>query len=203
MSYKFVGKRIFDLLLIAVVFLPFIVMAGLVCSVSVFVFKGKLFFLQERLGYQDKVFRLYKFSTLLPEREGDRLLSIPERQTAWGKLLRDYSLDELPQLLNILKGEMSFIGPRPLLPEYKEIYTPQEAIRHTVKPGLTGLAQVRGRNSLKWKEKMAFDQQYVASLSFALDLRIVLETIVVVCKGQSVNYGEVPERDKALQWLKN
>ena len=203
MRYKIVGKRLFDLLLIAVALLPFVVMSIMICSVSIFLFKGSVFFFQERLGYRNKVFRLFKFATLLPEKDGDKVLSIQERQTSWGKFLRDYSLDELPQLLNILKGEMSFVGPRPLLPEYKNMYTPEEAIRHTVKPGLTGLAQVRGRNSLTWNEKMGYDQQYVASLSLEQDLRILIETVAVVCKGQAVNYGKKPEVKNGLNWSKS
>lgn len=106
--------------------------------------------------------------------------------------MRDYSLDELPQLLNILKGDMSFVGPRPLLPEYESLYSPAEARRHQVKPGLTGLAQVKGRNALSWHEKMQFDQQYVEAFGFRQDLVIMGKTLGVILRGQEINYGTVP-----------
>lgn len=193
MMYRKKGKRFLDLLLALLAIIPFSGFILVIAIVSVVVFKGKAFFLHERLGYRNRVFYLYKFATLLPEKADGKILSLSERQNAWGKFLRDYSLDELLQIINILKGEMSFVGPRPLLPEYKELYTPQEAIRHEVKPGLTGLAQVKGRNSLNWHEKMRYDQQYVAKMSFFQDVQILLKTISVVLKGQSVNFGKGPE----------
>lgn len=129
----------------------------------------------------------------MPEEERDGVrLSDGERQTAWGKFLRDYSLDELPQLFNILRGDMSWVGPRPLLMEYLPLYTAQEARRHLVKPGLTGLAQVNGRNEISWDEKMYYDQQYVATLGFWLDVQIFGRTIASIWGGQRVNFGSKP-----------
>ncbi len=202
--YTKTGKRVLDLMLAVLMLLPFAAISVVICIISLLVFKGKIFFFQERLGYRNKVFRLFKFATLLPEEQDGKIRTIAERQTAWGDFLRDYSLDELPQLINILKGEMSFVGPRPLLPEYKNLYTPREAVRHEVKPGLTGLAQVNGRNSLSWNEKMQYDQQYVANLCFVSDLEILLKTAGVVLEGQAVSFGKGPEKKlKELKWRKS
>ncbi|MDO4284877.1 MAG: sugar transferase [Eubacteriales bacterium] len=140
-----------------------------------------VFFGQERPGYQEKIFRLHKFRTMTDARdENGKLLPDRERLTKFGRLLRRTSLDELPELVNILKGEMSFIGPRPLLPEYLPYYTQEERLRHTVRPGLTGLAQASGRNLVNWDRRLAYDVEYVKGLSFAMDCRVIVKTVQTV-----------------------
>lgn len=202
MWYRFYGKRLFDLVLLSGMLIPSFFIAVPVMLVSAIEFRGKVFFKQKRLGYRNQVFTIFKFVSLLPENvTGKERIQPDERQTTWGKFLRDYSFDELPQLLNILKGEMSFIGPRPLLPEYRNLYSPGEAKRHEVRPGLSGLAQVSGRNELSWEEKMACDQHYIACLSFKLDMKILFSTFSVIIKGQQVNYGR-ESKPASLKWLK-
>lgn len=200
--YRNFGKRMLDLALLLVLLVPASFILLPVLLMSSFVFRNQLFFFQKRLGYQNSVFTIYKLATLLPETKSGRHQSLEERQTAWGNFLRDYSLDELPQLLNIIKGEMSFVGPRPLLPEYLPLYTAQEAQRHAVKPGLSGLAQVMGRNALSWKQKMHYDLRYVESMSFSQDFNILFKTAKVVIKGQQINYGQAPELLADLKWEK-
>lgn len=185
---------------LAILLLPLFVALGLVVAlISLPIFRSRLFFSQQRLGYHHKIFRIYKFTTLLPEKVNGCTRTPDERQTPWGRFMRDYSLDELPQLLNILKGNMSFVGPRPLLPEYESLYSPTEARRHQVKPGLTGLAQVNGRNALSWDKKMRFDQQYVDDFSFRQDLVIIYKTLRVILRGQEVNYGTAPAQPAVYQ----
>lgn len=190
-SYRY-WKRLLDICIAILLLLPFLALGTGLALVSLWAFRGQVFFRQKRLGYHNRIFTIYKFATLLPEQLHGRTLAMETRQTAWGKFMRDYSLDELPQLLNILKGDMSFIGPRPLLPEYEAIYSPAEARRHLVKPGLSGLAQVNGRNALDWNQKMFFDQQYVTNISFLLDMKILWKTMRVVWTGQEINFGACP-----------
>lgn len=195
MKYYPLGKRFLDVLLCLLV-TPLVLPMGLfIAFVSAVVFKQQIIYSHLRPGLKAKPFVFYKFSTLLPEEERNGIvLSDGERQNAWGKFLRDYSLDELPQILNILKGDMSWVGPRPLLMEYLPLYSPQEARRHLVKPGLTGLAQVNGRNEISWDEKMFYDQQYVAQPGFLLDMHIITKTIVSVWAGQRINFGSKPRQ---------
>lgn len=149
-----------------------------------------VFFRQERPGRSGRPFAVYKFRTMSDARGPDgRLLPDDERLTAIGRFVRESSLDELPQLLNVLKGEMSLVGPRPLLMRYLERYSPEQARRHEVKPGITGLAQVRGRNSLTWEEKFAYDVQYVDEWSLWLDLEILFETVMNVVKREGISAG--------------
>ena len=153
--------------------------------------KGSVFFTQQRPGIGAEPFTLIKFCTMTNERDlQGNLLPDAERLTAFGSFLRKTSLDELPQLINILKGDMSFVGPRPLLMEYLPMYTEAQTQRHNVKPGITGLAQVKGRNLLNWSEKFAYDKEYAENVSFALDLKIVLLTVAQVVKGSGVNQAE-------------
>ena len=144
-------------------------------------------FVQERIGLRERPFRLYKFRTMTDARdaEGD-LLPDEKRLTKFGRWLRRTSLDELPELWNVFRGEMSFVGPRPLLTDYLPLYSPQEARRHAVKPGLTGLAQVNGRNTLSWDQKFALDRQYVDQLSLRLDLLILCKTVVCVARRKGI-----------------
>lgn len=140
-------------------------------------------FTQERPGKDEKIFKLYKFRSMTDERdERGELLPDEVRLTSFGKLLRASSLDELPELFNILKGDMSLIGPRPLLVRYLPYYKPEERHRHDVRPGLTGLAQVNGRNALGWEERFAFDLEYVEHLTFGMDLKIIGMTVGKVLK---------------------
>ena len=148
---------------------------------------GALFF-QERPGKDGKIFKVVKFKTMTDERdENGNLLSDEERLTKVGKFVRSTSLDELPQLLNILKGDMSFIGPRPLLPEYLPLYSPEQARRHNVRPGLSGWAQVNGRNSISWKQRFEYDVWYVDNISFKLDLKIFFLSIKKAFVREGIN----------------
>lgn len=152
--------------------------------------RGNPFFTQARGGYRNRVFQVIKLRTMTSRSDAaGNLLPDHERLTRVGRLVRRSSLDELPQLINVLKGEMSFIGPRPFLAEYLTIYTPEERRRHDVKPGITGLAQVNGRNALTWKEKFRLDVRYVEEASFLLDLRILFSTIVKILRGADVDPG--------------
>lgn len=144
-------------------------------------------FTQERPGKDEKIFKLYKFRSMTDERdEKGELLPDEVRLTAFGEKLRGTSLDELPELFNILKGDMSLIGPRPLLVGYLPYYTKREQLRHSVRPGLTGLAQVSGRNFIAWDDRLAKDVEYVENLSLLLDLKILLKTVMVVFMKENV-----------------
>ncbi|MHA6513696.1 sugar transferase [Tessaracoccus sp. Z1128] len=141
-------------------------------------------FHQERPGRNGRLFKMVKFRTML-EPTAD-LVTDEQRLTRFGKLLRSTSLDELPELWNVLKGDMSLVGPRPLLPSYLPLYTPRQARRHEVRPGITGLAQVRGRNASSWGERLAWDVTYVDQRSLVLDLRVLVETVAVVLRRDGV-----------------
>ncbi|MCY7294389.1 sugar transferase [Alteromonas sp. a30] len=160
----------------------------LAAIVLMFSLKGNPFFVQQRPGLKGKPFNLIKFRTMnnLTNEVGE-LLPDNVRLTSAGKIIRSLSIDELPQLLNVIKGEMSFIGPRPLLMEYLPLYSETERHRHDVKPGITGWAQVNGRNSLAWKQKFKLDLYYVQNVSFRFDVKIALLTILKVLKREGVN----------------
>lgn len=144
-------------------------------------------FTQDRPGKDEKVFKLCKFRTMTDERdENGELLPDADRLTDFGSFLRSTSLDELPELLNILKGDMALVGPRPLLVQYLPYYTEEEKHRHDVRPGLTGLAQVNGRNLVKWDQRLAYDVRYVNKITFIGDVKIILKTIVKVLKTEDV-----------------
>ncbi len=152
--------------------------------------KGNVWFLQERPGKDGKIFKVIKFKTMTDERDAQgNLLPDDKRLTAVGKFVRKTSLDELPQMINVLKGDMSIVGPRPLLVEYLPLYNQQQKRRHEVKPGITGWAQVNGRNTLDWPERFACDVWYVDHISFALDIKILFLTIVKVFKAEGVSSG--------------
>lgn len=139
------------------------------------------FFLQERPGKNGKIFKVVKFKSMTDERDADgNLLPNEQRITKVGKFIRSTSIDELPQLWNVLKGDMSLIGPRPLLPRYLPWYTEREQTRHSVRPGITGLAQVNGRNNLSWDQKLEYDVKYVENLNFANDFKILITTVINV-----------------------
>lgn len=146
------------------------------------------FFLQERPGLHGKIFKIIKYKTMTDERDAEgNLLPDKDRITAVGKFVRKTSIDELPQLINVLKGDMALIGPRPLLPEYLPYYTERERLRHTVRPGISGWAQVNGRNNVTWDQKLELDAYYVEHLSFLMDLRVLLTTVKNVLGGKDVN----------------
>lgn len=146
-----------------------------------------VFFTQDRPGKEEKIFKLYKFRTMTDKRGNDgELLPDAERLTKFGSVLRSTSLDELPELLNIVKGDMSIVGPRPLLTRYLPYYTEEEKHRHDVRPGLSGLAQVNGRNLVKWDQRLAYDIKYVNRITFLGDLKIVIQTIGKVLKHDDI-----------------
>ncbi len=176
--------RTFALILI-LLFMPFLV----ITATLIFLSMGRpLFFVQARPGYREKIFNIIKFRTMtdVTDSEGN-LLSDEQRLKGVGKLIRSLSLDELPQLFNVLKGDMSFVGPRPLLIEYLPLYNDIQKKRHNVKPGITGWAQVNGRNAISWQEKFELDVWYVEHQSFWLDLKILLLTVYKVFKREGVS----------------
>ncbi|MCC6932729.1 MAG: sugar transferase [Deltaproteobacteria bacterium] len=177
MTYRLLGKRLLDFivaLLVFVLLLPLLLIIALIVWLDLGL---PVLFSQRRIGLNEKSFVLYKFRTMhVAPKNSDQSPGI----SAIGQILRVSGLDELPQLFNIIKGDMSFVGPRPLLPEYLPLYNDEQKKRHLVCPGLTGLAQVSGRNSLTWPQKFAFDVQYVANLSLRLDFIILLKTFALV-----------------------
>lgn len=146
--------------------------------------RGKVFFTQARPGKDGKIFKVIKFKSMTDEKDADgNLLPNEQRITKVGRFVRKTSIDELPQLFNVLKGDMALIGPRPLLPEYMPYYTEREQLRHTVRPGITGWAQVNGRNSVKWDDRLELDAYYVENLSLGMDIKIIFTTIKnVLCR---------------------
>ena len=146
------------------------------------------FFRQERPGKNAKIFKVVKFKTMTDERGTDgKLLPDADRLTKVGRIVRSTSLDELPQLWNVLKGDMSLIGPRPLMVKYLPLYSPEQARRHEVRPGITGWAQINGRNNISWQKKFEYDVWYIDNLSFSLDCKIILETIKKVVRRSDIN----------------
>lgn len=186
--YKNLIKRPMDLILslIAIVLLsPFLLILALLVSFKL----GKpVIFVQKRPGLNEKIFNMYKFRTMTnAKNDNGELLNDAERLTSFGKFLRATSLDELPELFNILKGDMSIVGPRPLLVQYLTLYNNNQKRRHDVRPGLTGLAQVNGRNAISWEDKFNFDVEYVDNVSFKNDIRIILKTIGKVFIKEGIN----------------
>jgi sugar transferase EpsL len=193
------GKRIFDFsVAIILTFLIFPIILFLCILVKMFI-GSPIIFKQCRPGLHEKNFYLYKFRTMVDKYDTNgTLLSDDQRLTTFGKWLRSLSLDELPELINILKGEMSLVGPRPLLVEYLPYYNEQQRLRHTVKPGLTGWAQIHGRNALSWNEKFKLDLWYVNNVSFFLDLKIIFLTVYKIIKREGIHaegYATMPRFD--------
>jgi len=200
-------KRLFDLtmsIFLIIVLSPVIILTGLL----VLVFTGRpVLFRQVRPGYKGRPFTIYKFRTMTDDidEEGPQLTD-EERMTGVGRFLRKFSLDELPQLFNVLKGDLSFVGPRPLLMEYIPLYTPEQARRHDVRPGITGLAQVKGRNAITWEERFDLDIWYVDHWNFLLDMKILAETVSTVISREGISAegcatmpkftGSKPDREK-------
>ena len=163
--------------------------------------KGKAFFMQDRPGKNGKIFKIIKFKTMNDNKDAlGNLLPDADRLTFFGSIVRKTSIDELPQLFNVLKGDMSLIGPRPLLPEYLPHYTERQKIRHHIKPGITGWAQINGRNAIEWNKKLEFDVWYVENLSFILDLQIMFLTLRKVINLEGIN---TPESVKSFIYKEN
>ena len=184
-------KRFFDFL-IASILLVILSPLFLIISLAVYVDVGKpIFFAQKRPGLSEKIFKLYKFRTMKDEFDEDGLqLDDMKRITSLGKILRETSLDELPSLINVFKGDMSLVGPRPLLIEYLELYDVEQAKRHNVRPGITGWAQINGRNRISWEEKFKLDVWYVSNHSLFLDLKIILKTFLKVFIKDGINLSD-------------
>ncbi|HEB9356382.1 TPA: undecaprenyl phosphate N,N'-diacetylbacillosamine 1-phosphate transferase [Campylobacter coli] len=180
-------KRILDFVLalfLLALFSPLILITALLLKIT----QGSVIFTQNRPGLNEKIFKIYKFKTMSDERdEKGELLSDELRLKAFGKIVRSLSLDELLQLFNVLKGDMSFVGPRPLLVEYLPLYNEEQKLRHKVRPGITGWAQVNGRNAISWQKKFELDVYYVKNISFLLDLKIMFLTALKVLKRSGVS----------------
>jgi lipopolysaccharide/colanic/teichoic acid biosynthesis glycosyltransferase len=179
-----------------VAFSPLLLLLALILS---FLNKGKPFFFQERPGKDGKIFKIIKFKTMTDTRNSEgKLLPDAERLTTFGRYLRRMSIDELPQLINVLKGEMSLIGPRPLLPEYLPLYNEYQARRHEVRPGIIGWAQINGRNSLSWDERFKMDVWYVDNISLKLDLQIFAYAVMKVLKQEGINSPDCDTMERFL-----
>ncbi|MBL0686848.1 MAG: sugar transferase [Sulfurospirillum sp.] len=181
-------KRVFDVLLASIsiiIFLPFFIIVSVVILIKM---GTPILFFQKRVGLDGKIFKIYKFRTMTNEKnENGELLLDEQRLLSNGKFIRSTSLDELPQLFNILKGEMSFVGPRPLLEEYLPLYSIEQKRRHNVKPGVTGWAQINGRNAISWRKRFEYDMWYVENQSFWLDIKILFLTILKIIKRSDIS----------------
>ena len=190
-------KRFFDLtlaLVLIIILLPIYLFVGFFIWITM----GRpIVFCQKRPGYKEKIFGIYKFRTMDEQKdESGELLPDYQRLTRVGKFLRKTSLDELPQLFNVLKGEMSFVGPRPLLIEYLKLYNSEQKKRHNVLPGITGWAQVNGRNAISWEEKFHYDVWYVEHRSFGLDMKILFLTFAKVFRQKDINATDTIPMEK-------
>ena len=185
--YRNFFKRVFDfvlslmaLIILSPVFIVLIILGAIIM-------RGNPFFFQDRPGKDEKIFKLIKFRSMSNKKDKDgNLLPDEKRITSYGEFIRKTSLDELPELLNILKGDMAIVGPRPLLVKYLPYYTEEERLRHTVRPGLTGLAQINGRNNLDWDPRLALDVEYVKNLSLINDIKIIFKTVFKVFKREDI-----------------
>lgn len=195
--YKHFFKRILDFiaaLLLLILFSPIMLWAAWRIRREL---GSPVLFTQARPGLNAKIFKIYKFRTMSDERDKNgNLLPDELRLKGFGAKLRASSIDELPQLFNVLKGDMSFIGPRPLLVEYLPLYSPRQASRHSVRPGITGLAQVNGRNDISWAAKLEYDALYARNLSFLLDIKIALLSIKKVLKKEGVSKAGMATTEK-------
>ena len=192
-------KRIIDILLSSGLLFIILPLLLLIAIINILLNKGKIFFVQERAGYKGNVFKIIKFKTMNDDinKKGE-LLSDGERLTVFGRFLRFSSLDELPTLLNILIGQMSLVGPRPLLVKYLDRYNDNQLRRLEVKPGLTGWAQINGRNSISWEEKFEYDVWYVDNRSLKLDLIIIFKTISQVIRGKGISHKNHPTMEEFM-----
>lgn len=194
--YEKFFKRILDFTIVLCVLLviwPFL----LIITILLLIFNegAGAFFTQERPGYKGKIFKIIKFKTMNERKDADgKLLPDVQRITKFGSIVRKLSLDELPQLINVLKGDMAIIGPRPLLVQYLPLYSKEQARRHDVRPGITGWAQCNGRNNISWTKKFELDVWYVDNISFALDCKIVWQTAMKVLKRADIDNDNVEEK---------
>jgi lipopolysaccharide/colanic/teichoic acid biosynthesis glycosyltransferase len=188
LMYKNYIKRPFDFLLSTFAFVivsPIFLFVTILLAIAN---KGKPFFIQSRPGKNEKIFKIIKFKTMTDQMDSDgKLLPDDKRLTALGSFVRKTSLDEIPQLLNVIKGDMSLIGPRPLLIQYLPLYNKKQKRRHEIKPGITGWAQVNGRNTVGWKEKFEYDVWYVDHLTFLLDIKIIFMTVLKIFKSEGIS----------------
>lgn len=186
--YKNLAKPLIDFILALIILLllsPVFIFVTIMLTITN---KGEPFFFQRRPGKNDKIFKIIKFKTMNDDKDKNgNLLPDDERMSRVGKIVRETSLDEIPQLFNVLKGEMSIIGPRPLMPEYLPLYNEEQKKRHLVKPGITGWAQVNGRNTISWDDKFKYDVWYVNNLSLRLDLKIILLTFKKIIKTNEIS----------------
>ncbi|WP_298505775.1 sugar transferase [uncultured Maribacter sp.] len=196
--YSAYFKRAFDLTASVLGFLVLSPIFILLMIILLIDYKGSPFFLQERPGKGEKIFKIIKFKTMNNKKDASgNLLSNRIRTTKLGKYIRRYSLDEIPQLLNVIKGDMSLIGPRPLVVIYLPYYNDKERKRHSVRPGITGLAQVKGRNNLVWEDRFDFDVHYVENLGFSLDIKILYWTLLKILSKSDVAI----DQDEFLDWF--
>ncbi|WP_294265517.1 sugar transferase [uncultured Chryseobacterium sp.] len=186
--YKYFIKRIFDFIVASI---GLVILSPIFLTITIVLYfanNGKPFFFQSRPGLNGKLFNIIKFKTMNDKKDSNgNLLPDAERLTATGAFVRKISLDELPQLINVLKGDMSLIGPRPLLPQYLSLYNERQKRRHEVRPGITGWAQVNGRNAISWKKKFELDVWYVDHLNFMTDLKVFLMTFKKVFKSEGIS----------------
>lgn len=186
--YRSFFKRVFDFILSLTAIIILSPVLLLLTVIGAFLMGGNPFFTQDRPGKDGKVFKLVKFKSMNNKRdERGELLPDEKRLTSYGQFIRNTSFDELPELINILKGDMAVVGPRPLLVRYLTRYSKTQARRHEVRPGLTGLAQVNGRNAISWEEKFRYDVEYVDNLSLMLDIKIILMTVLKVVKRDGIS----------------
>ena len=197
--YKNLLKRILDFSIALFAFLIALPIFLLVCIGLGIANRGKIFFIQPRPGKNGKIFRIIKFKTMndFKDKEG-HLLPDEIRLTVVGQIVRKTSLDEIPQLINVILGDMSLVGPRPLLIEYMPLYNDFQKRRHEVRPGITGWAQVNGRNAISWEEKFAFDVWYVDHVSFALDIKIMFLTVLKIFKSEGISAAGVATMPKFM-----
>lgn len=195
--YRKYIKRLLDFilsLLALIILSPVLLITALLVRIKL---GSPVIFKQKRPGLNEKIFTLYKFRTMTDKKDDKgNLLPDSERLTKFGKILRSTSIDELPELINILKGDMSIVGPRPLLVEYLDLYNEEQKHRHDVRPGLTGLAQVNGRNSISWEDKFKEDIRYIEKISLIEDIKIILKTVIKVLKREGISQQENDTMEK-------
>lgn len=181
-------KRLFDLLVATILFLVLLPLVLVVTLGLAIANRGQPFFFQTRPGKDERLFRIIKFKTMNDQKDANgNLLPDADRLTPWGRIVRKTSLDEIPQLINVIKGDMSLIGPRPLLVQYLPLYNETQKQRHHIRPGITGWAQVNGRNTLSWEDKFEYDVWYVQNCSFTLDMKILWLTLVKVFRSEGIS----------------
>ncbi len=195
--YRHFLKRLIDFFVALIAFLALSPVFALVIVFLLFANNGKVFFFQPRPGKNAKIFTVIKFKTMNDKKDAEgNLLPDKDRLTPIGAFIRKTSLDEIPQLLNVIIGDMSLVGPRPLLVEYLPLYNKEQQRRHDVRPGITGWAQVNGRNAISWRQKFEFDVWYATNISFLLDLKIIIKTLLKVVKSEGISAANAATMEK-------